>query len=117
MGDGQLQNVSLSGDAKVEYAKDGEAVEANLSICTDGCQRFILSDSAQAHIFQLPSPNGSKATAPFTANVPEVELINATSVPVAAAEYAATTWSLLSATARMPKNFFDMIFPSGCFGP
>lgn len=65
MGDGQLQNVSLSGDAKVEYAKDGEAVEANLSICTDGCQRFILSDSA---LVRCPS-----CSAVLTATEGEIE--------------------------------------------
>ena len=65
MGDGQLQNVSLSGYAKVEYAKDGEAVEANLSICTDGCQRFILSDSA---LVRCPS-----CSAVLTATEGEIE--------------------------------------------
>lgn len=65
LGDGQLQNVSLSGDAKVEYAKDGEAVEANLSICTDGCQRFILSDSA---LVRCPS-----CSAVLTATEGEIE--------------------------------------------
>lgn len=65
LGDGQLQNVSLSGDAKIEYAQDGEAVEANLSVCTDGCQRFILSDTA---LVRCPS-----CSAVLTATEGEIE--------------------------------------------